>query len=80
MTTLPKSLQARSDRESIREDIAPYIGMSINERSKVVSELCAWARDALEANPNCARAWAWEDKRSAESLDLWRRLVSAARR
>ena len=80
MTALPKSLEARSDRAAIWEDIAPYRGMTEAERTKALSELCMWARDALDANPQAARAWAWEDKRSAESLALWRRLVAAARR
>ncbi|MDP1828730.1 MAG: hypothetical protein Q8L48_36055 [Archangium sp.] len=80
MTVLPKSLQARSDREAIREDIAPYVGMSVEERSRTLSELCRWARDSLDANPQRERAWAWEDKRSPESLALWSRLVAAARK
>lgn len=80
MTALPKSLEARSDRESIREDIAPYIGTSVEERSRVVSELCRWARDSLESNENRVKAWTWEDKRSPESLALWKKLVAAARR
>lgn len=80
MTVLPKSLQARSDREAIREDIAPYVGMSVEDRSRTLSELCRWARDSLDANPQRERAWAWEDKRSPESLALWSRLVAAARK
>lgn len=80
MTVLPKSLQARSDREAIREDIAPYVGMSVEDRSRTLSELCRWARDALDANPQRERAWAWEDKRSPEALALWMRLVAAARK
>ena len=80
MTALPRSLQARSDREAIHEDIAPYATMTVEERSREVSELCRWARDTLEANPNREKAWAWEDKRSPESLALWSRLVRAARR
>jgi hypothetical protein len=80
MTALPKSLEARSDRAAIWEDIAPYREMTASERARALSELCAWARDALDANPQAAKAWAWEDKRSAESLALWRRLVTAARR
>lgn len=79
MTVLPKSLQARSDREAIKEDIAPYRGLSIDERSRVVSELCGWARDTLDASANRERDWAWEDKRSPEALALWHRLVAAAR-
>ncbi len=66
---LPKSLQARSDREAIREDLAPYVGMTIEGRSRTLSELCRWACDSLEANPNRERAWAWEDKRSPEAMD-----------
>lgn len=80
MTQLPKSLQARSDREAIWEDLAPSLGMTIEERSRTLSELCEWARAALDANPDAKRAWAWEDKRSPESLALWRGLVAQARR
>ena len=80
MRVLPKSLQARSNRDAIREDIAPYVGMTIEERSRAVSELCRWAADVLDASPNSESGWAWRDERSPESLALWVRLVAAARR
>lgn len=80
VTKLPASLRQRSDVESIAEDIASYRDLSPAERSRVVSELCRWAADALDASPDPARAWAWEDRRSTESLALWRRLMDEARR
>lgn len=79
MTKLPPSLQARDDREAIAEDLAPYAGLTDEERSRAVSELCRWARDAIEASAEPANAWRWEDRRSPESLALWKALVAAAR-
>lgn len=76
---LPKSLQARSNREAIFEDIAVYRGMAVEERSRVVSELCALAVRQLNASPNSKAAWAYEEPRSAESLALWRRLMRESR-
>ncbi len=80
MTKLPASLRQRSDRDAIREDVAPYAGMSPEELARALSELCRWARDAIEASPNPAKAWAWEDKRSPESLALWKELLARARK
>jgi hypothetical protein len=80
MTALPPSLRQRSDIESIREDIAPYRGMSAEQRAQVVSELCRWARDAIAASPAPEKAWSWQDRRSPESLELWRRLMREPRR
>ncbi len=79
VTKLPPSLQARSDRDAIFEDIAPYAEMSIEERSRVLGQLCEWARDAIESSPNPEAAWKWQDPRSRESLELWRRVVAKAR-
>lgn len=80
MTALPPSLRQRSDIESIREDIAPYVGMTADQRAQVVSELCRWARDAIVASPDPEKAWNWQDRRSPESLELWRRLMREPRR
>jgi hypothetical protein len=79
VTKLPPSLQQRSDLDSIREDIAPYRQMTIDERSRAVNELCRWARDAIEASADPRKAWRWEDRRSAESLALCKRLVATSR-
>ena len=76
---LPASLQARSDREAIFEDIAVYRGMTIEQRSQVVSELCALAVKQLNGSPNSRAAWAYEEPRSAESLALWKRLMRESR-
>ena len=79
MKPLPASLAQRSDVDAIREDIAPYVDMSPEDRARTVSELCRWAADAIEASPDPVRAWKWEDARSRESMALWKRLVAEAR-
>ena len=77
---LPTSLQARSNRDAIFEDIAAYQGMPIEERSRVVSELCSLAVRQLNASPNSQAAWAYEEPRSAASLALWQRLMRESTR
>lgn len=72
---LPPSLRGRSDRDAIFEDIAVYERMTLEERSRTVSELCALAARMLDASPNREKAWAFEEPRSAESLALWLRLI-----
>lgn len=76
MQQLPSSLQARSDRDAIWEDLAPYRGMSEVELARAVSQLCRWARDAIEASADPDAAWRWEDKRSPASLALWKKLMA----
>jgi hypothetical protein len=76
MTKLPLSLQARIDIDAIVEDLRPHAGMTIDERSRVVSEPCRWARDVIEASPDPVKAWQWEDRRSPESLALWKSLMT----
>lgn len=57
----------------------PYRGMTVEQHSQALSELCRWARDAIESSPNPVAAWRWEDKRSARSMALWLGLVSRAK-
>ena len=75
---LPPSLQRRSDREAVREDIAPYLGTSVEQRSEIVSSLCRLAAEQIAARPDGARVLQYEDRRSPESERLWLRLVAAA--
>ncbi|MBI2894226.1 MAG: hypothetical protein HYY06_11805 [Deltaproteobacteria bacterium] len=76
---LPPSLRPRDDVGAIFEDIAPYVGRSIEERSAMVSDLCRLAAAQLSARPDWRRVLAYQDPRSPESEGLWMRLVSAAR-
>jgi hypothetical protein len=80
MPKLPASLRQRSNIDAIREDVLPYLGMTQEQRAEATSELCRWARDAIEASPDPVAAWRSEDPRSPESLALWQRLVRQARR
>ena len=77
--TIPASLRARSDREAIFEDIAVYRDMTVAERSRVLSELCALAVRQLDSSTNPKVAWAREEPRSPESLALWKRLMRESR-
>jgi hypothetical protein len=76
---LPPALRRRSDRESIAEDIDPYLGTSVEDRSRILSELCRFAAEAIDQSPQRERILEFEEPRSAESLDLWRRLMKRAR-
>lgn len=76
---LPPSLRRRDDREAVREDIAPYIGTSMDERSEILSALCRLAAEQISARPDGARVLQHEDRRSPDSERLWLHLVAAAR-
>jgi hypothetical protein len=76
---LPPGLRRRSDRDSIREDIEPYLGTSVEDRSRIMSELCQFAAEAIDQSPLRERILAFQEPRSAESLRLWSRLMERSR-
>lgn len=75
---LPPSLRQRDPVESIFDDIAPYRGTTVEQRSRMMSELCRWAIEQAEARPEL-RVLEHQDPRSPESEALWLRLVREAR-
>lgn len=79
-TPLPASLRQRSDAESIHEDIEPYVGTTAEQRLKMVEALCRFTAEQIDASPNGARMLEHQDPRSAESMELWLRLVRTARK
>jgi len=77
---LPLALRRRDDREVIFEDIAPYLGTTVEQRSSILSALCRLAAEQVAARTDGWRVLAYQDPRSPESERLWLRLVAAARR
>jgi hypothetical protein len=76
---LPLGLRRHGDAEAIDEDLLPYRGTSVEERSRVLSALCRFAAEQIEARPDGARILAHQDPRSPESERLWLELVARAR-
>jgi hypothetical protein len=76
---LPASLAQRDDRAAIPEDISPYRGTTVEERSQILSALCRLAAEQIAARPDGFRILQYEDRRSAASEGLWLRLVAAGR-
>lgn len=76
---LPVGLRRRDDREAIFEDIAPYLGTTVAERSTIVSALCRLAAEQVAARHDGWRVMTYQESRSPESEQLWLRLVAAAR-
>ncbi|HUB08014.1 MAG TPA: hypothetical protein VMB50_13470 [Myxococcales bacterium] len=76
MGPLPASLQRRDGAASIHEDVAPYREATMEERSRMVSDLC---RLAVEQAGGRTDVYAWQDACSPESEALWLRLVREAR-
>jgi hypothetical protein len=73
--------QGRSSlRAEIEDDIAPLRSLSLEERGKILESVCRDAMAILSARPDFERALAYQDPRSAESLDTWLRLVKRYRR
>ena len=77
---LPASLRRRSDQDAIREDIAPYLGTTVEERLGIMSHLCRFAAEQVAAQSDPNRILDWQDPRSPESEALWRRLVAVGLR
>ena len=75
---LPLSLRRRDDDEAIRDDIAPYVGTTVEQRSEILSSLCRLAAEQIAARTDGARILQHEDRRSPESERLWLHLVAAA--
>ncbi len=75
---LPASLRRRSDIEAIADDIAPYLGTTVAERSEVMSELCRLAAEQVAAHPEGHRILEFQEPRSRASMALWMRLVAQA--
>ncbi len=76
---LPFALRRRQDREAIREDIAPYIGTSVAERSEILGALCRLAAEQIDARPDGPRVLEHQDPRTPNNEQLWFRLIAAAR-
>jgi hypothetical protein len=79
MVFLPSGLRRRSDREAIRDDIEPYLGTSLADRSRILSALCQFAAEQIAAHPRGAEILEFQDPRSPASLRVWRDLVARAR-
>lgn len=77
---IPAALERRSDLESIREDIEPYRGTSVEQRSEIMSALCRFAAEQIAFHPRGADILAYQDARSPTSSELWQRLIARARR
>lgn len=76
---LPAALQRRSDRDAIFEDIEPYLGTTVEERSRVLGDLCRFAAEQIAAHRDGQRILDYQDPRSPGSLRLWLALVAGAR-
>ena len=76
---LPASLRRRDDVAAIFEDVEASVGRSVEERSRMVSDLCRLAADQIASRPDGSRVLAYQDPRSPASEALWRRLVEAGR-
>lgn len=76
---LPAGLRRRNDRDAILDDLAPYRGTTVAERSAIMSDLCRFAAEQIAAQPDPQRILAWQDPMPAESVALWRRLIARGR-
>jgi len=65
----------RRAHDSVREDVAPWLGTSTRERGIALAPLLRLASASLEGAPNADRIRAWQDPRSREANALWLALV-----
>ena len=69
------------DVRSVRDDVAPYLGMTLEEKAPHVEAALRGLGTFLRANPERReQILASEDRLSRESEALWRRLIAEARR
>ena len=76
---LPPSLRSRSAKEAIAEDIAPYVGMTPEQRGRIVDQLSRLAIDLVKANPNRDQVLAWQEPVPESTRVHWRRLMLRGR-
>ncbi len=69
----------RRARDSVQEDVAPWLGSSTRERGIALASLLRLASASLEGAPNADRIRAWQDPRSQEANTLWLALVQRYR-
>jgi len=77
--SLPANLRRRSDLDAIRDDLLPYWGTTMAERSEIVSKLCRFAAEQIAAHPDGQRILEFQEQRPARSTALWLRLLAQAR-
>ncbi len=77
-SALPAALRRRSDIEAIADDIAPYLGTTVAERSEIMGELCRLAAEQVAAHPQGHRILEFQESRSQDSMALWMQLVAEA--
>ena len=75
---LPLSLQRRNDVDAVFADIAPYEGTTVEDRVRIMIDLCRYAAEQVSVRPDGQRILDFQDPRSPESLALWCRLVAAS--
>ena len=77
---LPEALRRKSPEEDLRDEIAPYLHMTLAERSAIVCALARSAARQVQEHPQRERIERWRDPLSPEAEALWRRLVRDHRR
>ena len=77
---LPAGLSQQSNEQAILDDLAPYRGTSVEERSSILSMLCRYAAEQIAAHPEGKRILAYRDRRTPESLETWCRLGARHRK
>ncbi|MSP63651.1 MAG: hypothetical protein EXR72_25565 [Myxococcales bacterium] len=66
--------------EEVEEDIAPYRGLSMEERGERLAAVCRSAWAILRARPDFARVAAYRDPPAADFAERWRTLMERRRR
>jgi hypothetical protein len=69
---LPKWVVSNDD--SVRDEVAPYLGMSEADRLRLSRELCREAAAILRQRPDPDRWWEWVDPLPESTVAALRRL------
>ncbi len=74
------SAWVRDEIDSVREDVAPYLGLDLAERVRILAAVCLGAAQTLRARDDVERVLAYRDPLPASTISALARLRAEARR
>lgn len=80
MTIKLPSAWVRDEVASVREDVAPYLGLDLAERARILAAVCLGAAQTLRARDDRERVIAYRDPLPASTVAALARLRAEARR
>ncbi|MBI5508000.1 MAG: hypothetical protein HY903_04535 [Deltaproteobacteria bacterium] len=74
MSPTPFSIVRRTDAEDVARDVAGAAGTTMDDRARILEELCRMAAEQIAQHPDPKKALAWRDPLPPGSEALLARL------